>query len=186
MSNIWRVRTAITGGSGASQLSTHFFDQAAGLTAQGAADAVHAFWDAIKGKIVNTYSFQVEHVVEDIDYTTGKPTGLTPVTAALVTGTVNNFPNPWATQALVSWRTGLFSGGREIRGRTFIPGTLQADTVNGAPQAALVTLINTAATTLATDPNSSLCIFSRKKHAVGIVTSGQCWDKFAVLRSRRD
>lgn len=170
MSNIWQVRTAITGGSGAAQVSTMFFDQAAGLTAQGAADAVHAFWDTLKTKIVNSYTFDVEPVVEDIDTATGSPTGLTAVTVASVSGTLVGDPNPWATQGLVSWRTGVFLAGREA----------------GVPQASYVAALNSAAATLATDPNSSLCIYSRKKRAIGVVSTGQAWTKWAILRSRRD
>lgn len=186
MSNIWQVRTAITGGSGAAQVSTMFFDQAAGLTAQGAADAVHAFWDTLKTKIVNSYTFDVEPVVEDIDTATGSPTGLTAVTVASVSGTLVGDPNPWATQGLVSWRTGVFLGGREIRGRTFIPGSWENDNTAGVPQASYVAALNSAAATLATDPNSSLCIYSRKKRAIGVVSTGQAWTKWAILRSRRD
>lgn len=186
VSNLWQVKTQITGGSGAAQLSTMFFDQPAGATAQDAANAVRAFWDGVKTKVSNLYSFQVELAVEDIDIATGKPVGLTAVTAAVVTGTIATGVNPWQTQGLIQWRSGVFLGGRELRGRTFIPGTLIADEGTGVPTASYITTLNTAASTLASDPNSSLAIYSRKKRAIGVVTSGQAWNKWAVLRSRRD
>lgn len=163
-----------------------FFDQAAGLTAQDAADAVRAFWLTCADNMADDYTAQVELAVEDIDYTTGKPVGVTAVTASLVTGTQSADPLPWATQALVSWRTGTFVSGREIRGRTFIPGMVETLSSNGVPAGSIFTSINGAASTLASDTDSSLAIFSRKKHAVGIVTSGSMWTKWAVLRSRRD
>ena len=186
MSNLWRVRTALSGGSGSAQVSTMFFDQAAGLTAQGAANAVHAFWVTVADNMSSSYTAQVELAVEDIDIATGKPTGVTAVTAGLVTGTQSADPLPWATQALVSWRSGTFVSGREVRGRTFIPGMVETLNSSGVPSGSIFASINGAASTLAGDSNSSLCIYSRKKAAVGIVTSGSMWTKWAVLRSRRD
>lgn len=186
MSNIWRVRTIINGGSGASQLATHYFDQAAGGTAQAAANAVRSFWDSLKNNLHSSYTFQVDQAVEDIDVATGQPTGLTAVTAAVVTGADSSDPLPWATQGLAEWRTGVYLGGREIRGRTFIPGNVEENNVLGVPKAIFVAQITTSATTLASDPLSSLCVYSTKKRAIGVVTAGQGWDKWAVLRSRRD
>lgn len=186
MSNIWRVRTAITGGSGAAQLSTQFFDQAAGGTAQHAADAVHAFWTAIHATLISGYIFQVEHIVEDIDVATGQPTGVTPVTATSISATDVGTAAPWATQGLIEWHSGVFLGGREIRGRLFVPGVPQGAVVGGAPSSTFQSDLQSAATALATDANSSLCVYSRKHRAIGVVTSGTVWNKFAVLRSRRD
>ena len=112
MSGLFRVRSVISGGTGASQLSTMYFTDNGTLTAQNAATAVRTFWDSVKTLMVNTYTVQVETSVESIDIATGQPTALTPVTAALVTGTGGTSPNPYANQLLCQWRTGVFVGGQ--------------------------------------------------------------------------
>lgn len=187
VTSLYRVRTAIAGGSGAAQVGTHYFDATSPNTAQAAADAVHAFWDSIKASINNTFTFQVEPAVESVDSTTGQPTGITQVTSTVVTGTSATAYLPSATQALVQWRTGFFLGGREIRGRTYVPGIISSAITNqGTPGPALVTALNTAASQIITWASSDFVVYSRRHHAIGLVNSGTPWTKFAVLRSRRD
>ena len=186
MSNLWRVRTALAGGTGADQVSTMFFDQAAGGTAQHAADAVHTFWSSLSSTIITGYTMNVDTIVEDIDIATGKPVAVTSVTAAPITASGASGAMPWATQGLVEWRTGLFLSGREVRGRTFIPGVNGVANAGGVPSSTYLSTLQAAGNALATDVNSSLCIYSRKKRSIGVVTTCNTYQKWAVLRSRRD
>lgn len=184
--NLWRVRTAITGGSGSAQLSTMYFDATAPFTAQHAADAVRSFWNDCKNGISNVYTFQVEPDVFNIDTATGKAVASTGTGTLPVTGTEAGDPLPWATQALMRWGTTTFIGGRQIRGHTFIPGMVETNNTLGVPTAGLQTTFNAAAATLIGNLAAEFVIYSRKNGIGAVVTSDAMWSKWSVLRSRRD
>lgn len=187
VTSLYRVRTTIAGQSGAGQLATHYFDASGGGTAQDAATAVRTFWDTLKAMISPSYTFQVDNAVELIDSTTGQPTGLVSTTNTLVTGTGGGNQIPPASQGLIQWRTGFFQHGREVRGRTFIPGLIAASqTSSGAPSATLITAANSAVGAIISPASSDFMIYSRKNRICLSVLQGSLWGKFAVLRSRRD
>jgi hypothetical protein len=124
--------------------------------------------------------------VDEIESTTGALAGVE--TTVPVTGTGSSVGDalPAASQALVRWRTGQITAGRELRGRTFIPALVEASNDNGQLLAASRTMINTAAAALIADVNSGLVIYSRTHNAFHIVQTGTAWTDFAVMRSRRD
>jgi len=186
MPSVFRVKTAISGGSGSAQLGTMFFEDDGVLTAQHAADAVHDFWDDLSAAISNTYTFAVEGAVDTIDLATGKATGTTAVSVASVPGGGSSPPLPWATQGLIEWRTGFYAGGREVRGRTFLPGMMEYYQTNGVPNAAGLAIFQTAADNLVGVITAQLQVYSRKHTLASGVTGATVWTKWAVLRSRRD
>jgi len=184
MASLYRVRTAITGGPGGAELSTMFFDASTG-TAQNAADAVRAFWNDCKNFILPAYTFAVESAVYTIDSTTGLATAATGTSTASVTGADASDALPPATQGLVRWGTGVFVSGRELKGKTFIPGASEAYNTTGSPTAAYLTGINTAATNLSSAGPITFGVYSRAHHTFHEATSGSTWTKWAILRSRR-
>lgn len=186
VSDIYRVRTDLAGGSGASQLSTMFFSSAAGETAAAAATAVSKFWLDLAPAISNLYTMTVEHDVFTIDQVTGQPTGIESTSPAARAGTDAGSALPWATQGLISWTTGTFVGGRQVRGRTFIPGPTENANNIGVPTGSYPGYLSTAITNLLTTTGVTLVIYSRKNHSAWPVLSGTGWSKWAELRSRRD
>jgi hypothetical protein len=93
---------------------------------------------------------------------------------------------PLTTQLLVRWRTGVFNLGRELRGKTFIPGMIEpSNDVTGAPTSAAVTGFQNAAITFAAD-SAGLGIYSRVYNMAATVASVNVWNKWAILTSRRD
>lgn len=186
MPSMYRVRTSLVGGSGADQLSTQYFDATSPYTAQHAADAVDAFWAAIRPHMSVGYSAVGDPSVEIIDTTTGQPTGAAAVTRATNVGTAGGDALPWANQGLVQLRSGIYVSGREQRGRIFIPGTSEIDNSGGVPIAAYRADILLAAANMMTDVNSGLGVYSRKHRIFTTVTLVNVWAKWAVLTSRRD
>lgn len=178
-----RVRTSISAAFGGPQLSTHYFPGTGSSDAATAAAAVRAFWDALKGKIGTAWSLDVQNDVVELDPATGQPTAVHNTETALVTGTGTGDALPYATQGLVQWRTGVYVGGREIRGRTFIPGPLEADNAVGFPLTAYTSLLTTAAGNLA---SAGLAVYSYTHRQFADVSSGVGWTNWASLRSRRD
>ena len=182
-----RVRTIFTGMSGSPYLSTMYFGSTDPLqTAQEAVTAVGNFWGAIDAQLSSTLGWTTDPEVAEVDIVTGEVAGSTATTPVSGVGALGNAVMALTTQALVRWRTGTFIAGREVRGRTFVPGTTTLHNLAGRPGGTLVTTITTAAAALVADVNADLYIWSRKNGAIGNVTSGTVWTEYASLRSRRD
>lgn len=181
-----RVRTTFGGITGTPYLSTMYFtgdDSPAGAAAANA--AVGAWWGAIDNSLINGITWATEGDVDELTVA-GVLTnsyGVTPVTGV---GTVVGALAPPATQALVRWRTGTFIGGRELRGRTFIPGIPTSMISAGMPTGTLATNMNANITALLGAAGPDLAIWSKVNSTAANVDSGSLWSQFAVLRSRRD
>jgi len=186
MSDIYRVRTALAGGSGSAQVSTMFFSSAGGETAQDAATAVSKLWLDLSNEIYIGYTMAPETDVFTIDPVTGEPTGIVSVTATARTGGDSTDPLPWMTQGLIRWTTGTFIAGRQVRGRTFIPGATEAWNTGGVPNTTYKTQLTTALTTFLTTVGVTPVIYSRHNHSAWPVINGSVWTKWAELRTRRD
>jgi hypothetical protein len=94
----------------------------------------------------------------------------------------------FATQGLIRWRTGVFIAGRELRGRTFIPGATESRSANGRPDSTYITTAETAAQDLLDNAalGAALVVYSVTHRQVELVQSRSVWGQWAVLRSRRD
>jgi len=183
---LWRVRTTFTGpmvvGGG---VQDFYFDSNVGTT-QDAVDAAHTFWTAAHDcfRVDTIAHFPSEVTILGAN---GVITGIDSVTApGNVSGVDDSDPLPPQTQMLVRWRTGQFSNGREVRGRTFIPSAGEATSFLGAPTASRVAALAAAANTLVTDTSAQLVVWSRTHQVAFPVDSSSVWSKFATLRSRRD
>lgn len=181
---MYRVRTTFDGVQGSPYLSTFYFSSALG-SAQQAATAAGTFWNSVEPVMVSALNWTLERDVATIDAATGQTTAVTQVSANSGSGSAGAGPLPFSNQGLIRWRTGVFAGGREIRGRTFIPGPTETLS-DEVPTAAYGTTINPAITALIGDANSTLVVWSRANGVEEDVTSGDLWNSWAVLRSRRD
>lgn len=183
--SMWRVRTEFTGSQGAPYLNTLYFDTLGGTAGQAVA-AAGAFWGAVDALIVNDLSWATDPEVYQLSETTGQPVSVTQVTSLTGTGAKTGAMLPRATQGLLRLGTGVFVGGREIRGRIYIPGLEVGANNNGAVEASYMAAIDAAALTLHTDANSTIVVWSRKNGQMEGVIASSTWSQFAVLRSRRD
>jgi len=184
MATLWRVRTAITGGGGGNQVSTQFFETTAG-SAQDAADSVRAFWSDAAALIANNYQFQVEPVVYEIDSTTGQATGTVSTSTAAVTGGSTAVMLPNATQGLVRYHTGVFTAGRELIGKIFVPGPVQDYNNDGLPSSSYKSTLTTAGSNLGNSGPPDMVIYSRTHHVYAPAGLATVWNEWAILRSRR-
>lgn len=182
---VHRVRVALGGavvaGGG---LSTFYFVGASGDEAL-MVDAVGDFWDAIAPQITSNVTYATEPDVDELDTVTGTLLGSAAVTPRTGAGTSAEEALPWATQGLLRLRTGAVVGGRELRGRLFIPGLTEGKSLGGKPTAAVITAINSAAATFAARGDVAWHVWSRTHGASADVVTATMWDNFAVLRSRR-
>jgi hypothetical protein len=95
-------------------------------------------------------------------------------------------PLPAATSLLIRWRTGQYASGKEIRGRTNIPGICESLSTNGTPDPALITTWQTRATALLSSANARHVVWSKKNGGACVTSSASPWTQWAILRSRRD
>lgn len=182
-----RVSTVMTGHTGAPYFSTMYWGGVSGTDSIEAAAAVRTFWDSLKGYINSGLQIQVQQDVEHVDPVNGHILNIYSAPVAVVAST-GNAPLPFATQGLVRWRTGQFVGGKEIRGRTFIPNLANDAQLLAVPSTGFTTAVNTAQGILlaaGTGPNR-FGVYSRKNHSFHQASLGSLWNQFAVLRSRRD
>lgn len=187
----------MTGVAGSPWYSNMYFrndtnvDQSAGLT-----NRVRTFWDTCRNHMTFGLQMVVESEIPVIDERDGKMIGLHVGAGASVVGNGTGETLPTATQALVQWFTNGIVNGRKVRGRTFVPGMMEANNSGGLPTGTIDSALQTAANTLiATAP--FLVVWSRPVSGeepgtvarVGTahnVLSSNVWAQWAVLRSRRD
>lgn len=185
MADLYRIKTVFTGVAGSPYYNTLYFLGSAGSASQAAAD-VAGFWGTVDGFIKNSLTWDIDTDVEVIESSTGNIVSVVGVSPASGTGGDSGDMLPPATQALIRWRTGDFVGGREIRGKTFVPAITENQSTAGQPAGTLITALENAAAALVGSPNAQLVVYSRKNKAFATVSSGSAWGQFAVLRSRRD
>lgn len=182
---MFRVRVTFTAGTGTPYLSTFFLNDGGSLTAQNAVAGVGAIYTSLASVIKAGHTWTTSSVVETVDKVTGQPTGITSVTPVTGTGSDSNQEAPQATQGLIEWRTGQFVGGREVRGRTFIPSLTTGSMLNGQPSSAYISALSAVAATYAAGTLWAPCVYSRKHHDTYSIVGGDVWTNFAVLKSRR-
>jgi len=185
MTALYRVRTVFTGVQGSPWLSTMYF-LGSGGTEQQAATAVGVFWGAVDARMASNVAWATEAEVVTIDSTDGQPTAVTATTPSSGAGASGSTLLPIVTQGLLRWRTGFFIAGRELRGRTFIPGLTENDNDVGIPNGSITGTVDPIAATLIGSANAELVIFSRTHFDFAVVSSGTMWTSWAELKSRRD
>lgn len=188
MSLMRRVRTVTTGVGGTPWYSNLYFENGPG-TIQSHIDAVRDFWTALAPLIKNNVSMVVEGDVAIVESTTNDIVGVSSATSRTIAGSNTGAALPPANQIVVNWLTGTFSGGRQIRGKTFVfnIAASQADSAGGVSVTARGSVITAAqALVTASVTPGKLLVFSRSLGTVAIVQTPAVGIKFGVLRSRRD
>lgn len=162
----------------------HFGGELDGTNEQEAADAATAFLQAIDVGVRNSQTMEVDPEVLEINVGTGATEGAATVTTTPVPGTAVDEAVPQAASLLMRWRTGQFAGGREVRGRSFLPGfSLLQNTATGEVEPDTIAFMNGAGADLI--DNSDFGIWAPARSVFATVNSASCWNEWAVMRSRR-
>ena len=189
-----RVRATINGFTGLPGLFTAYFVGSASATTpecQEAADRVRAVWESIKSHIAGSTSIQYPSAVDLLDPTTGAHTGVRSVSLGVSTAGVPANPLPLGTVIAGITRTGVFTGGREVRGRSFFGPVVQADVLAGVPTVGLVGAVQTAIGKLGVTIGTPIVpvVWHRPKGAnpglTAAISSYEAASVFSLLRSRR-
>lgn len=165
------------------------FDGEGSEQASAASAATRALWDAIKATIRNDLTARVLPEVSQVDPATGLTTATFIQSQSPVVMTGSGARQPLVVQGLVRLRTGTYVGGREIRGKVFLPGTTDANDTDGVPSTTYQTAINTAFGSFVTSAAAAtvpVVVWSPTKGQVALVQQVSVWGQWAILRSRRD
>lgn len=186
-STIARIRTIFTGVAGTPWYSNFYFDDD-GTAAGVYQTKVLAFWTALVPGHMR--SGITATMVNPIPIMTAAGSIVSVVTGAggSTNGSQSVDPLPPATQALLRLHTGVFEGGREIRGRVFVPGLTEADNSSAGVSSTLLADMSAAAASLqgSSGANGAWVVWSKKNASWAAITSWSGWNQFAVMRSRRD
>jgi len=184
---VLRVTTQWSGPAGGPFYTTLHFDGVDQTAAEDAASAAVAFWNGMQAAITSTVSRQVLPEVKQIDPVSGDATAVYNTAGGdLTAGGATGAPLPWTTQGLIRLRTGQFVSGREVRGRIFVPGFTEDANDAGRPNSSARGVFNSAVSSLISDPDSILVVYSPSHGLFRVVNAGNAWTEWAVLRSRRD
>lgn len=182
------TRVTFSGSTGGQMVSIMHWTAASEdvTSATAARQAAADFWAALDPYIVNEITWLVESAVgvrTPAGLLTGRIAGGSAISGQ---GGEAGEPLPWATQGLISWYTGSFAGGKEIRGRTYILGPSEEVQSNGTPNSTYIAALATAAQGLLGASGVEFAIWSRATQTVVPATAYGVPDMWAVLRSRRD
>lgn len=194
---IMRTRTTITGSQGLPGVMTLYFNGT--TTTPVTADAVdvcarvRAFCAAINTVFPNTVTLQVQGQVDCLDPLNGALAASLSVTPPAVVAGTSPSALPAATAILLQHNTGVITGGRRLRGRSFLSPCSTATMISGLPSAAIANTITTAANVMRTGTTSSAPVVWHRPLPLGIgggfatlVSDYSVGVQYAVLRSRRD
>jgi len=181
-----RVTTTISGGQSAPYFNRLHFDDFNGdqTSADAAVATVRQFWVLVAPSMSNTLSIQIDPEVFLVNNGTGEPEAVFVTTAAAVTGGNAGDRLPSLNQLLVQFRTGVFVGGREVRGRMFIPGLAEDNNTLGRPSAGVRTLVANAAQAELVENTPAVGILGMNGFTEA--TSATVWNEWAYLTTRRD
>lgn len=182
-----RVRVTLTGVAGAPAYM-NLYTTISGASAATAHAAAVAFVTGLKTVQTSALFSNIEGDVAQIDTFNDNVVGVVTVPPVTIqaSGTGNQLPQ--ANQILVRWLTGSYAGGRQVRGRTFIPYLITTtQSAGGKVAAATITTVNGAVNSyIAGLPSGTAVVYSRKNQNAYPVNAYSVWSDYATLRSRRD
>lgn len=186
MTAIRKVRTVVTGVAGSPYYMTMYMDPGVGTPTQNLANWAQFTTNTVASALRAGAHYQTGPDIDLIDDVDGSLVGRESGTSVLLTGTSSADFLPPQVQLLVRWHTGVFVGGRELVGRTFLP--LQSEDNNdasGNPKSAAVTFTQGAANDFIAAANSKPKVWSRKHGLSADISSATVSAIWGTLRSRR-
>lgn len=190
MSDIWRCTTEFTGIAGLPGYNTLYANSTEG-SASDFVTLVGEFWTRLcngfgssSGGLQSGLVATTRGLMDVVDSDTGHNTGTVSGGSDVISnGNGTGTPLPRQCQGLISVKTASYFGGRLLRGRLFIPCVTTDHSTGAVPSTTWLGQVQTQANLLA---ESALIIYSPSKHQWASVSSMTPWNKWAVLRSRRD
>jgi hypothetical protein len=182
-----RVRSVFTGVAGSPAYVNTYFD--ADSTSAGAYQAAMLiFWGDLQNAIRADANVEMLNPIPIVSSLTGQVVDVAVGDGGTVDFADSADPLPTANQLLVQLHTGVFVGGREIRGRMFIPYMTEAANTGGKTTSAAKNAVTDALDDMndISHANGAFVVYSPTHHRFEYVSGYTVWDQWAVMRSRRD
>lgn len=184
MATISRVQTVLTGVAGSPYYQSLYFPFT--VEPEDAVAAANDLWEIFASYVSDNVAWLVDGVVVNLNDATGEIIGSVSVDGITGAGTSVQEELPSSTQVLVQWRTGVYVGGREIRGRTFVPAITEPNNEDGHFNETGRSELSDAIALWLGGLAEAPLIWSRAHGQSAPIAAAQVWSQFAVLRSRRD
>lgn len=193
-----RVQTMWTGVAGSPYYTNLYaIGPATTNNGQDLATAWHTYLVSLATFLRSPMVATIDAEILEFDETTGIVTGANSTIQGPVSFTNLTDPLPPANQALLQWTTNGIVHNRRVRGRTNIPGVMEAQSdVTGKPAPVIGTPLLSGAQAMLTTMSGRMRIWAQpflgtatnpprpgSAHAITGVTVAPYW---AILRSRRD
>lgn len=187
MVSMLRLRYVWTGVAGTPWYTNFYVEGLAASAAENAADEIDIFWKGLSFQFSNQLAVTLDPFVVSISPSSGEIVdGFSILPRPQVQGQESSSLLPRQSQALATWSTGVYLGGRQIKGRTFLGGFTEAandfagvilETYRANMEDALQTLV---------DSDANLVVWSKKNGIAAPITSVAVKAEWATMNSRRD
>lgn len=185
MALIRRIRVVWTGVAGTPAYTNLYFNNS-GPSPQALATEVRAALALLAPVVTAAATATIEEDVALIDSVTGEIQGVAVIDTSPVSMSAAGEMLPRATNGLVHLLTNAYVGGRQLRGRVFIPYPVEAANDGGQTATTYRASIGNALNPLRVNTLGAWVVWSRKTGAIAPIETLPVWSQFAVLRSRRD
>jgi hypothetical protein len=157
-----------------------------GLLAVNAHNATDTICANLVQCISSAVHFGAISEVQTVDEATNEVTAVDSFATADHVGTAAGDILPYTTQGLIQLKTSVFIGGRQLRGRIYVPAPTETLNSAGFPLSSYVGVLHDAVDDILGNTDAELAVYSRKHAALANVTAVSGWNNWAELRSRRN
>lgn len=180
-----RVQVVTTGYNGSPGYNTFVTGESDPVEIAAWAVDVDTLWDELESVLANGTVWTRSGQIEVFNPSNGQTIGLVSGSPSSGIGTWGTAKAPGGTALLLQWRTGEYVNGREVRGRSFLSGIGDFGDTTGAVPTSIITDVQNAMDNYLSNTNGA-SVYSPTAGDTYAIASGNCWNKFGLIRSRRD
>lgn len=179
-----RIRVVWSGIAGTPFLQTLFFDATTG-TAQENVDELASSLQGANTLFPTELRWTIQDDIEIVDPVSGQTVDLVTAAGSTQTGSSTAELLSLGTQGLLWLRTGVWIGGREVRGKFFWPGATENANDDGQPTSAYTTAMQANAQALIGQATVNLVVYSRAHRVWHPIVATVGSQYFARLTTRQ-
>lgn len=135
---VQRIQVVATGVAGSPWYTSYYANNDGSMIEW--REALNDLYQIIRTATVDDVTYTISNIIQEIDNATGDLVDVEVVGSPInLTGTSTNEPLPFQVSTMCSFTTSGFRRGRNVKGRVFLNGHSESESVSGYPAAGLVT-----------------------------------------------
>jgi len=187
VANIYEIRTEWTGVAGSPYYTTLRGLSAGTTSPQEMSDAFDTFLGNSSAYFDDSLVATISPEVRVINSADGETVAVDTISGNVATFVGTGDPLPTFVQGLIKHQTGVFTSGRRLRGKIYLPGMLEANnTAAGLPSAGFTSGVQGFWDSFLATVGPDYVIYSPTHRVYGSVTGSTVNGQWSILRSRRD